>query len=125
MARSGGFKYRPTISCNLSANSGSLLTLKVLIKWGFRPWARQIRRTLASLMPAASAMVRVLHWVAWAGFWRVVMSTTRLIRRALILGVLPGRGASFSRPASPNRRKRLRQRETFFGVRESERAISL
>ena len=47
------------------------------------------------------AMVRVLQWVAWGGVWRVVMVTTRLIRRAPIEGFRADLGASFCNPARP------------------------
>ena len=56
------------MSSSFAVNSGSRLSLKVLTRCGFSPWARQMRRTLASLMPAAAAMVRVLQCVALAGF---------------------------------------------------------
>jgi hypothetical protein len=36
-------------------------------RWGLRPWAFQMRRTEASLIPACRAIVRVLQWVALAG----------------------------------------------------------
>ena len=84
-----------------------------------------MRRTLASLMPTTAAMVRVLQWVALVGRWRVVRVTTRFLKRGPILGLRPGRGASFSNPATPRVRKRLRQRETFFGVIAMRAAISL
>ena len=84
-----------------------------------------MRRTLASLMPTAAAIVRVLQWVAFAGFWRVVMVTTRFRKRAPILGLRRGLDASFSNPATPSARKRLRQRETFLGVMAMSAAISL
>jgi hypothetical protein len=41
--------------------------LKVLTRCGLRSWACQMRGTLASLMLAAAAMVRVLQGVAPAG----------------------------------------------------------
>ena len=72
-----------------------------------------MRRTLPSLMPTASAMVRV------------VMVATRLVRRVPIVRVRHGRGASFCNPARPSARKRLRRRETFFGVMAMTDAISL
>src|ERR1700690_1771534 len=53
------------------------------------------------------------------------MVTTRLVRRAPMVGLRPGRGASFCNPATPSARKRLRQRETFFGVIAMLAAISL
>jgi len=70
-------------------------------------------------------MVRVLQCVALLGRWRVVMVTTRCVRRAPIVGLRPGRGASFSNPAIPNAKKRLRPRETFFAVVTMRAAISL
>jgi hypothetical protein len=54
-----------------------------------------MRRTLESLNPVASAMLRVLHCVALAGVSRVVFSITSRIFAAVIAGVRPGRGASF------------------------------
>src|SRR5664279_323636 len=53
------------------------------------------------------------------------MVTTRFVRRVPIVGLRPGRGASFSNPDTPSARKRLRQRETFFGVMAMTAAISL
>jgi hypothetical protein len=82
---------------------GSLLIVKVSTRCGFKPWARQMRRTLASLMPTAAAIVRVLQCVALRGCWRVVMVTTRCVRRALIVGLRPGRDASYSTPLPPAR----------------------
>ena len=35
----GGLTYRPTMSLSLAANSGSLDSLKVLMRWGWRPCA--------------------------------------------------------------------------------------
>jgi hypothetical protein len=51
------------MSSSFSAKAGSLLILKASTRCGFNPWARQMRRTLASLMPTgrghgASAPVR-------------------------------------------------------------------
>src|ERR1035441_7393835 len=81
------------MSSSFSANAGSLLILKVSTRCGFNPWARQMRRTLASLMPTAAAMVRVLQCVALAGCWRVVRVTTRLVKRVPMVGLRPGHGA--------------------------------
>jgi hypothetical protein len=79
----------------------------------FQSVVRHMRRTLASLMPTAAAMVRVLQCVALAGCWRVVRVPTRWIKRVPIVGLRPGRCASFCNPATPSARKRLRQREPF------------
>src|ERR1041385_1564324 len=108
IACSGGLRYSPTIASSFSANSGSLLTLKVRDKCGFRPCLCQMRRTLFSLSPAASAIVRVLQWVALTGFSCVVLRTTSCTLAGVIVGVRPGRGASFSSPAKPIFRKRFR-----------------
>src|SRR5258708_38446517 len=53
------------------------------------------------------------------------MVTTRFVRRAVMVGLRPGRGASFCNPDTPSARKRLRHRETFFGVMAMLAAISL
>ena len=63
------------MSFSFSQNPGSRLSLKVRTRWGLSPCARQIRRTPASLMPAAAAMVRVLQCVAFPGFCCSVIST--------------------------------------------------
>jgi hypothetical protein len=120
---SGGLRYSPTMSSSFSAKAGSLLILKVSTRCGFNPWARQMLLTLASLMPTAAAMVRVLQCVALVGCRRVVTTTTRLLRRALMLGAT-ARNASFCNPAEPSARKRFRNRETFFGAMAGQAAIS-
>ena len=56
------------MSSSFSVNWGSRLSLKVRTRCGFSPCACQMRRTLASLIPAAAAMVRVDQWVALTGF---------------------------------------------------------
>src|SRR5690348_4103004 len=61
-------------------------------------------------------MLRVLQWVAFGGFCRVVRFTTRRTKLAVILGERPGRDASRSNPAMPKVRNRLRHRDTFLGV---------
>ncbi len=50
-----------------------------------------MRRTLASLMPMAAAIVRVLQFVALAGFRCSVISTTCFTRPSVMVRVLPGR----------------------------------
>ncbi len=63
-ACSGGFKYSPTMASSFSANCGSLLTLKLSTRCGFKPLARQMRDTDALEMPISRAIVRVDHCVA-------------------------------------------------------------
>src|SRR5262249_45509659 len=96
-----GLRYKPTMASNFSAKLGSLLILKVSTRCGLSPCVRQIRRTLASLMPVSLAMVRVDQWVALAGLVRVVLAITVSMSAAEIDGLRPGRCASFRRPATP------------------------
>ena len=62
------------MASSLSANCGSLLTLKLSTRCGFRPLARQMRDTEAFEMPISRAMVRVDQCVALAGVLCVVFS---------------------------------------------------
>src|SRR3990172_7310124 len=78
-ALAGGFRYSPTTSVSFSTNCGSRDNLKVSTRWGCRPWASQIRCTVAGLTPWACAMVRQLQWVAALGLVCSVASTTCLI----------------------------------------------
>src|SRR5687767_11834407 len=55
------------MSRSFSANAGSLDSLKVLMRWGWRPCARQIRCTERRLIPAAAAMARPVHCGASPG----------------------------------------------------------
>src|ERR1035437_8570118 len=89
-ACSGGLRYNPTMSSNLSAKSGSLLTLKLSTRCGFRPLARQMRDTEAFEMPISRAMVRVDHCVALVGVLWVVFSINEVLE---IDFERPGRGA--------------------------------
>src|SRR5215471_9157936 len=66
-----------------------------------------------SLNPTASAMVRVLQWVEWAGFSCVVLRMTSSTLAGVIVGPRPGRGASFTNPAKPISKKRFLQRAAF------------
>ena len=68
-----------------------------------------MRRTLASLIPWARAMLRVLQCVASGGVECNVASITARTFSSLILGMRPGRGASFSNPLRRKARKRWRQ----------------
>src|ERR1019366_2635429 len=95
------------MASNSSANWGSLPTLNVGDRWGFRPCLCQIRRTLFSLSSAALAMPRVLQCVALVVFYCVFFRTTSWILAGVIVEGLPGRGASFSRAANPPSRNRL------------------
>jgi TctA family transporter len=51
-----------------------------------------------------------------SGFSRVVLRITSCTLAGVIVGVLPGRGASLSSAAKPPSRNRFRQRAAFSGV---------
>ena len=100
-ARSGGFRYSPTISLTFSINSGSRDNLKVSRRWGCKAKARPIRRRALWLIPQRRAHKRGLQGVASAGVdSRVRVMTLR--RRGA-----PGRGSS-SKPSSRRAIKRAR-----------------
>ena len=84
-----------------------------------------MRRTVASLTPISAAIVRVLQWVALAGLDWVVLRINVSLTLAAIEGLRPGRGASFSKPGIPSRKKRFRQREAFWLLMPSISAISV
>src|SRR3990172_7097809 len=106
---SGGLRYRPTMSQSFSTKFLSRLSLKVSTRCGLRLCCFHMRRTVASLTPCALAIVRVLQCVALAGLVCSVASTRALIFRGAILGMRPGRGASFSSPGKRSAKKRCRQ----------------
>src|ERR1039458_1809252 len=112
------------MASSFSANSGSLLTLKVRDRCGFKPCLCQMRRTLFSLRPAASAIVRVLQWVALKGLSCVVLQTTSCTLAGVMVGARPGRGASFSKPAKPILKNRFLQRAAFWLLMPISAAIS-
>src|ERR1039458_8410840 len=74
------------MASSFCANSGSLLTLNVRDRCGFKPCLCQMRRTLFSLRPAASAIVRVLQWVALKGLSCVVFQTTSCTLAGVMVG---------------------------------------
>ena len=74
-AFSGGFMYKPTTSRTFSTKRGSRLNLNVSTRCGCSRCAFQIRWTVVSLTPCASAIKRVLQWVACGGFVRSVACT--------------------------------------------------
>ena len=57
-ALAGGSRYRPTTSRILASSSGSVLNLNVSTFHGCRPHRRQIRATVAKLIPTCSPINR-------------------------------------------------------------------
>ena len=128
-AFSGGSRCRPTTSRSFSSKSGSLLSLKVRDRCGFRPRARHVRFTKSRDAPVSRAIDRHDHRVASFGSRVVVASTIRLRSAARSASLrppwLPPRARSFSIPARPSSAYRRRQRPTLFTSAPSSAAISL
>ena len=64
---SGGFRYSPTTSTNFSSKRGSLDSLNVSTRCGFKPHANHTRCTVSFETPTGSAIVRQLQCVWPAG----------------------------------------------------------
>src|ERR1700741_2884774 len=64
------------MSRTFSTNIGSVLSLKLFTKCGFKPKACQIRRTESWEMPASLAMSQLLQWVLAGGVVSNVFVTT-------------------------------------------------
>ena len=95
--------YRPTTSRTFSMNRGSAESLKVSVRCGCRPKARQIRFTVAELSPHAFAIERVLHCVASRGIDSSVIVTTRSTAASPTVRGAPGLGSSQKTVASLSR----------------------
>ena len=54
IARSGGSRYSPTTSRTFASRAGSVLNLKVSIRWGLRPASAQMRWIVVVLIPVRS-----------------------------------------------------------------------
>jgi len=115
----------PPLSPSLFANSGSLLTLKLVTRCGFRPCVRQMRPTLDSEMPASRAMMLRDQCVAFTGLLCVVFSIIWLTVWVEMDGVRPGLLASLRSPSTPSARKRSRHRATIRGATSIRSAICL
>src|SRR6266487_1495746 len=86
------------MSRNLATNCGSLDSLNRRIRWGCRPWARQMRWTELTLIPTALAMAAPVQWVACAGGPAKVKATTRSAISGLNGGMPDGRVLSRHSP---------------------------
>ena len=116
--------YNPTISRTFSTSSGSFGNVKVSLRCGWRPKARQIRLTAMRLRPNALAISRVLQCVAPRGVVSSVRTITRSIWSSVIVRGAPGRGSSY-KPSSRCRTNRPRHLHTVAGVTRRRRATTL
>src|ERR1700751_5184969 len=92
IAFSGGLRYRPTTSISFSSNFGSLDSLNVWTRCGFKPRAAHTRCTVAGETPALAAIVRHDQWVWPSGVEYLV--------RCTISSIFPG-GIVALRPLAP------------------------
>src|SRR6201993_600865 len=117
-ACSGGSMYSPTMSRTFSISRGSGDSLKVVLRCGWRPKAFQMRWTVMRLIPAATAIERVLQWVAPRGVDSSVRTITSSTCASATWRGAPGRGSSCS-PSSRSLTKRARHLPTICGVTRS------
>jgi hypothetical protein len=113
------------MSRSLAMNSGSLESLKVLVRCGTRPCAFQIACTEPRLIPLASAMARPVQCVASPGGSPWVSSTTRSTLAAGKGGVPGGRVRSRRSPSTPSFMNRSCQRHTQSLETPARRMIAL
>src|SRR5215467_8374689 len=99
-AFSGGLWYSPTTSMTFSTNSGSVDSLKVSLKCGFRPKSRQMRPMVDFDSPHLLAIKARDQWVASVGASSSVATTTASTWSMVIVAGRPGRSSS----TSPSRR---------------------
>ncbi len=83
-------RYNPAMSRIWSMSSGSFDSLKVSLRWGCRPNARQMRLTDDRLIRLALATSRTLQWVAPRGVVSSARITTRSICSSVIVRGAPG-----------------------------------
>lgn len=99
------------MSRTFSTNAGSVESLKVSLRCGRRPKARQTRPTVVAERPAALAIERRLQWVAPAGIASRVRVTSAATASSPIRRGAPLLGSSDS-PASRAAAKRSRHLPT-------------
>src|SRR5450759_946622 len=122
-AFSGGFRYKPTTSISFSSNRGSLESLNVLTRCGFRPRPHQIRGTVAGETPTALAIDRQLQCVAPEGFSCMVRRTISSTFSTEIPGLRPRPCRTWPNLANPSEANLSRQDRTVTGVTPTFAAI--
>jgi hypothetical protein len=109
---------------DLGFELGSVLNLKPRVRWGWRSWSRQTRRTVDLPTPTRSATARLDQWV-WplGGRPRVTLMILATTRSSWVRG-RPRPGASCSKPVTPASSKRRRQSSTVGMEQWSSSAIA-
>src|ERR1700677_3246420 len=125
IARAGGFTYSPTTSTSLASKCGSLLTLNVSTRHGFKLWSAQIVATASLPIPTRAARVRVLHCVdPSAGRSLCVSRNTSSTMPGGRLDLRPRPLAITPTPPVPCSANRERHRRTVSESTSQRRAIS-
>src|SRR5271156_4405179 len=125
IARAGGFTYSPTTSTSLASKCGSLLTLNVSTRHGFKLWSAQIVATASLPIPTRAARVRVLHCVdPSAGRSLCVSRNTSSTMPGGRLDLRPRPLAITPTPLVPCSANRERHRRTVSESTSQRRAIS-
>ena len=121
IAFSGGLRYRPATSISFSSNFGSLDSLNVSTRCGFKPRAAHTRCTVAGDTPAFAAIVRHDQWglaVRRGMPCQVYDLVDLLLRDWRTSGRAPARTfPSFAKPSSANRARHARTVAGFTDLR--------
>ena len=123
IAFSGGLRYRPTTSISFSSNFGSLDSLNVSTRCGFKPRAAHTRCTVAGDTPAFAAIVRHDQWVWPSGVEYLVRSTISSIFCCGIVDLRPRPARTFPSFAKPSSANRARHARTVAGFTPTCAAI--
>src|SRR5580692_6738642 len=124
-AFSGGLRYRPTTSRSFSMKNGSVDSLKLSLRCGWRPSSLKYRWTLVAEIVVSAAIVRTLQCVEpSAGLVCNVLWINSATRSSSIVRGLPGRTSSY-RPLMRCSRNRARHLPTVARVSCRRLAISL
>jgi hypothetical protein len=112
------------MSPTLSTNWGSVESLKLSVRHGCSPNARQMRATVDCDIPVSLAMSRVDQCVASWGLFVSVLSTTRSTWSSVTVRGAPGRGSS-ANPSKRRATKRERHLDTvaWFTPRRSATSV--
>lgn len=116
--------YSPTTSRTLSTSWGSGESLNDSDTWGLSPNVRQIRPIIVWLIPAFSAIERVLQCVSPGGVLSSVWTMTASTAASEIVRGPPTRGSSYS-PAKRRSTNRVRHFPTVALVVRYRRATTV
>src|SRR5665213_218353 len=123
IAFSGGSRYSPHTSMSFSSKCGSVESLNVSTRCGFKPRAAQILCTCAGDTPTLAAIDRTDQCVAPTGLENRVNSTISAIFDSGITFFRPRPGATAPSFFNPSAANRVRHARTVPGVTATTLAI--